>query len=192
MLVHQKVVMNGHHLAAASGGLAGHHAASHHHLQQAHQAVAHTGLNASLSSMSELANQPQSVGGAGSISNDRNSEVEAASNEAISTAEAASPAHSPDGSGRGDSAGNSGNTASGNSSGNSGSNSNNNNNAKNSKKEEEKPSMYPPDWWWAERQVSLNFFRCLLCNFKDVMVFINVFYMKKKIYLLKINFKMTC
>ena len=158
MLVHQKVVMNGHHLAAASGSLAGHHVGSHHHLHQAHQAhqaqvASNTGLNASLSSMSELANQPQSVGAA-SISNDRISEVEA-SNETIN-AEAASPA-SPVESASGGGGNNSvaGNNA-GNSGNNSASSSNNNNNSKNSKKDEEKPSMYPPDWWWAERQVSFN------------------------------------
>jgi len=155
MLVHQKVVMNGHHLAAASGSLAGHHVGSHHHLHQAHQAhqaqvASNTGLNASLSSMSELANQPQSVGAA-SISNDRISEVEA-SNEAIN-AEAASPA-SPVESASGGGGNNSVAGNNGNSGNNSASSSNNNNNSKNSKKDEEKPSMYPPDWWWAERQVT--------------------------------------
>ena len=130
MLVHQKVVMNGHHLAGS--GL-------HHHYHGPH-------LNASLTSMSELANTPTQPASAASQPQQaqlqeqpcsNSSEVQD-SNEPI--AEAASP-ESQDGNS------NSG-TTNNNSSGNS------NGNGKNSKKEEEKPSMYPPDWWWAERQVS--------------------------------------
>ena len=133
MLVHQKV-MNGHHLAGS--GL-------HHHYHGPH-------LNASLTSMSELANTPTQPSSASASQQQQQQQQqqpqqqpcsnssEVQDNEAI--AEAASP-ESQDGNSN---QGASNNNSSGNSNG----------SGKNSKKEEEKPSMYPPDWWWAERQVS--------------------------------------
>ena len=140
MLVHQKV-MNGHHLAGS--GL-------HHHYHGPH-------LNASLTSMSELANTPTQPSSASSQQQQQqqqqqpqpqqqpcsNSSEVQDSNDAI--AEAASP-ESQDG--------NSNSGATNNNS--SGGGTNAGSNGKNSKKEEEKPSMYPPDWWWAERQVSFS------------------------------------
>lgn len=106
--------------------------------------------------MSELASGGhggQSLQQPPQCSNNSNSEVEPNSGEAIPEADVASPGSDQDGS----TTGNGNNSSTG-----TGGNNNNNNtstgtgtgSSKKNKKEEEKPSMYPPDWWWAERQVS--------------------------------------
>jgi hypothetical protein len=105
--------------------------------------------------MSELASGGhggQSLQQPPQCSNNSNSEVEPNSGEAIPEADVASPGSDQDGSTTGN--GNNSSTGTGGNNNNNTSTGTGTGSSKKNKKEEEKPSMYPPDWWWAERQVS--------------------------------------
>ena len=132
------------------------HGGSHHLASMSELAAGGTGTTTTTTNTSQTSQSCESAGGAGTV-------PEGDTSQPLGSPESTEDANSTSG---GNAANNT--TASANNNANNTNNtSSETNNSKNtkSKKDEEKPSMYPADWWWAERQVSV---------YKHVYIFVYI------------------